>query len=310
MAEGVENLNVRMLRVLVTNRATIANFPEIRDGLGQRHKKHILEAIKGNREHTKWLSGKANLPLKFLQELLISKKLSMDFLRESRFSVKGAGPCKVRLPLEVNEDLAYFLGILAGDGHISNPKPHQARWWIIQMCEDALEFQSLVYIPLVERLFCYTPKIHVNKRTDGRRNVYTRINSFVIILYLTNVLGIRSGYKTDIVDMPVCILHSEEKIRLAFVRGLFDTDGTVTEGTARYSTVSEKLFYQVQTVLRSSGIEFRTNVWKKNEIAKQLYTIVIPKRQLGNFSKIVGFKNCRKKIKLEHLLAPSSSGQG
>jgi intein/homing endonuclease len=278
-------LGTSMLETLVAKRATIANFSEIYESLEPKHKNLILKTTRGERERTKWMNGKANLPLRFLQKLFISKKLPMHILREARFSMKGVGTHKIKLPLEINEDLSYFLGILAGDGYISSPKPHQTRWWIIQMCEDDQEFQSMVYIPLVERLFCYSPKIRINKRTDGRRNAYTRINSYVISLYLTKVLGIKSGYKTDSVEIPVRILQSEEKIRLAFVRGLFDTDGTVTGGTARHSTVSENLFYQIQEVLRSKG-------------------------QLGNFSKIIGFKNHRKKTKLDDLLAPSSSGQG
>ncbi len=299
------------LRFLVDDHITIANFPDVMDFLDESEKNKAIDSIRGN-DRSKWLGGRANLPVRLILESEFNQKLLAKILKAARYTGKGSDNAEgVKLPLEMDNDFAYFLGVLAGDGYISKPKPHQRSWWTIQMCEDDYLFQTRVYSPIVEKLFGYKPLIGINARKDGRINVFSRIDSFVIATYLISVIGLRNGYKTDIVSIPQIIIRSDNKLlRNAFVSGLFDTDGTVSEGRVRFSSVSKRLVEQVREVLIQNGIHSYVQSWVKNEKSKELYTIRVSTKDLKKFDELIGFRNIRKKAKLKQLIAPSSSGQG
>jgi len=308
----VSTFHLDELRPLIEEHITITNFPEIFASLDSDEKTKVLIAIDVCTEKRKWIDGRANLPIWSVFPPKIEEELLWRILFKAKFTAKGGNSkMAVFLPFVMTEDFAYFFGVLAGDGHIAKPKPYQRSWWTIQMCEDDLCYQREVYIKIVKRIFGYTPKIGVNCRKDGRKNVFSRIHSFIIVIFLTKVLGIKNGYKVDSVSMPDKIrLHKDIRIRCAYIRGLFDTDGTVTGGIVKFSTVSPCLFTQTERTLKESGIHYTKSEWLKNENSRLLYTISIPKKGLLKFNEIVGFKNFRKKEKLRQLIAPSSSGQG
>ena len=304
-------MNERELQILIEKHITISNFPKVYKRLGKLEKEQIKKSLLGYAERLKWIDGRANLPVKVFHRIRKSNDCLDEMLKEARFSAKGVNSnFRVKLPQVMNEDLAYFLGVIAGDGYISKPKPNQRGGWVIQMCEDDYVFQTKIYIPLVKRLFGSKPKLYINKRKDGRRNYYSNLHSFIVVIYLTKILKIRNGRKVDKVQIPKAIIkHKNIRLRLAFIRGLFDTDGTVTSGRVRFSTISKKLASQVRCVLGENEIGHSENIWLKNSSSKILYTIEIRKKSLKRFNKLIGFKNNRKKKRLDRILAPSSSGQ-
>jgi len=297
----------KILRVLITKHVTIANFPELYKQLTQNQKKQIEFSIKEYSDHKKWIDGRANFPLRILIKTGLSNGCLWRILKKASFSAKGvSSKFRIKLPLEMNGDLAYFLGVLAGDWSISKPKPHHRGGWTVQMHEDNFEYQTGIYKPLVERLFGCSLKLYKRKRKDGRANLYSAINSVIAVLYLTKVLGIKNGFKADVVSIPGFIYKNKE-LSLAYVQGLFDTDGTVTGGTAKFSTVSKQLFDQVRLVLNKVKIKYYTNTWLKNDNVRLLYTIIISKKFLTDFDKLIGFQNLKKQTRLKQLIAPSSS---
>lgn len=294
------------LDILTAKRITIANFPELFDKFSSENKRILKKSIKKYSEHTKWLSGKANFPLWVFFRFCRLHKLAVFILKEARFSARGVSSnFRIKLPLVVDENLSYFLGVLAGDGYISKPKAHQRGAWTVQMWEGDYHYQTKIYAPLVQRLFGTTPKLRLSKRKDGRQNFYSSINSFILVLYLTKILNIKNGYKVNRISIPKVIYNNESLyIKTAFIQGLFDTDGTATSGTVKYSTVSKRLYYQVKKILDYAEIFYSTNTWLKNERSRLLYTIRIRKKSLKDFRHRVGFKNIKKKIRLNNMLAP------
>jgi len=292
------------LKVLVSKHVTIANFPEIFEKLNLEQREKIELSIKKHSDNHKWIDGRANFPLNILIKGRMTYSQLSYLLKEARFSAKGvSSDFRIKLPLEINSDLAYFLGVQAGDGYISKPKSYHRGGWAVQMCEDDFEYQTQIYKPLVERLFGCSPKLYTNKRKDGRKNLYSSINSMLAVLYLTKVLGIKNGFKADIVDIPEFILK-DKRLALAFIGGLFDTDGTVTNGEVKVSTVSKNLIFQVKTMLDKVNIKNSLHTWLKNENVRTLYTISISRKSLNKFNKLVGFRNIKKDIKLKQIIAP------
>ncbi len=304
------NLNKRApnftmnLNPLINKGVTIANFPQLFKKLNSFEKKELQSIIREYPDHNKWVDGRANFPLRVFIKSCRPHKLALNLLNEARFSAKGvSSDFRLKLPLKINEDLAYFLGVLAGDGYMREPKMGQRGGWTIQMHEDDFEYQVNVYAPLVERLFGCLPKLYRTKRKDGRRNFYSSLNSVIAVLYLTKVFNIKSGYKVDKVTIPSFIYKNKNpRLKLAFIRGLFDTDGTVTSGVVKFSTVSRILYSQVRKILLEVGIANTVNKWLKNGRSRLLYTLRISKYSLKNFNGAIGFNHPAKRMKLERCL--------
>ena len=297
----------KVCHMLVENRITIVNFPQIFNRLAKGKRERLKNGLRGYGDRLKWLDGRANFPISKLSEVC-SEAEKIRILKMARFSCKGTNSnFRLKIPFQINPDLSYFLGVIAGDGYISKPKPHHRGGWTVEMCEDDYEYQTMVFKPLVAKLFGCEPKLYLNRRKDGRRNFYSKINSYILVQYLHKVFGCPLGQKADIVEMPDDIQKTE--LKMAFLSGLFDTDGTVTGRKVKFSTVSKGLFRQVCCTLESAGIKFTVESWKKNKKVRRLYTVKICKDSFGKFGQLIGFKNVRKKVRLTQIIAPSSSGQ-
>ncbi|MFH1199458.1 MAG: LAGLIDADG family homing endonuclease [Candidatus Micrarchaeota archaeon] len=292
------------LQPLVDKHATVANFAEIKGGLTAEQAMVLQSATQGEGDRRKWFDGRAYFPLRFfVQSFGDGSGELFRVLEKARFSKKGASSGKVRLPFILNEDLAYFLGVHAGDGCIPIHSPGVRGSWTVGIYEGYPEFHLEVCRPLIETLFGVTPAYNSKPRPDGRSNYYTAIHSAIAVNYLVECLGIRQGKKAGCVEVPKFVLNVDSPgIKAAFISGLFDTDGTVTGRDVRFSTVSKKLFEQVNFLLGELGLNTSFNTWLKAERYKLLYTISIKSCSKSRFQEIIGFRHPLKKLKLEKIL--------
>ena len=95
---------------------------------------------------------------------------------------------KPNLPDFWNEDLAYFFGLILGDGSLPNAFSKRKngtyqRRYIIQFSCNSINFIKKVYIPLFERLFNLTPRLVID---DNKKNLLyvLIIESKILYLYL------------------------------------------------------------------------------------------------------------------------------
>lgn len=92
----------------------------------------------------------------------------------------------VRLPTEYSEELAYFCGILAGDGHIEvNPSKYRNRLYCSGNPRDEKDFYYLVLLPLVKRLF----NVEVRAQAFQCGTFGFEFGSKLLVSFLTQVLG-------------------------------------------------------------------------------------------------------------------------
>lgn len=120
-------------------------------------------------------------------------------------------------PLRKNEDLAELLGAILGDGYIGQHERTQ----VLRIVSNSNNPGFIDrYARMVERVFDKEPR--VSKRKSA--------NCVDIVIYqndIANRLGLQTGSKTHRkFELPEWIARSM-KYKLCFLRGLYETDGSV-----------------------------------------------------------------------------------
>ena len=93
--------------------------------------------------------------------------------------------------------------------------------------------------------------------------------------------------------------YSKEFLRY-FVRGIFDTDGSVQSRRVRVKCISKNLMLQVSDILTQNQIANSLRLVKdKRDNCHDCYEITIGKEQINRFQRIIGLSNPRKLKKLK-----------
>jgi hypothetical protein len=191
--------------------------------------------------------GMATLQKKYSEE--IKKWQKLGSLNSPRI---GSSNCKkVNLPL-LDEKLAEFIGAYLGDGTIT---PYQ-----IKIAGDT-RYDSYYYLylsNLVFDLFGISPKIHNIK---GRNTSELVICSKKICSFLNKNFGIKYGAKIrNQTKIPFQILNNK-KFTLSCLRGLIDTDGSISrrgrkgsQFCIQFTNHNKTLLNQVIKIGRELGI--------------------------------------------------------
>lgn len=141
-------------------------------------------------------------------------------------------------------ELAEFFGILLGDGHISH--------FQVAVTLGSKELSYVSYVQkLMQRLFCVPAKVSVKK--NNYRDVY--IGSTQITSWL-KAEGLVSNKVAEQVGVPKWLLSKPEYSQ-AFVKGFFDTDGSVYKlkygKQISFTNYSVPLLLTLQQVLKKLG---------------------------------------------------------
>ena len=119
----------------------------------------------------------------------------------------------------MSEDLAEFLGIMVGDGHLGKYREPQNTIVICGNIRDKKYYENYVN-DMILRLF----NIKFNYTFQKSRNaILLRKNSKAIFYFLTEVIGLPTNRK-DSIEIPNHILSDAKKIKISFLRGLVDAD--------------------------------------------------------------------------------------
>jgi len=142
-------------------------------------------------------------------------------------------------PKEMTPDLAEICGIHAGDGYMRCRNNNHFELDVSGNVEEKEYYDNHV-VPLFERTF----KVKLNPQFFCPRNTYGfRIGKREICETLHS-FGFPYGKKTLTVEAPKQILESKNiEIIYRFIRGVFDTDGTISfrqRGGSGYSEIHKK----------------------------------------------------------------------
>lgn len=144
--------------------------------------------------------------------------------------------------ISLDEDLAFWLGLVASDGHLSK----------LQRCVDFCGIDDRigsVYSDLCIQLFGVEPKVYTRK---GSRVKTWRLNCDDAHR-LANEIGIPVGNKSTSLTVPNLITKSPRAVILSFIAGLLEGDGHVRKKT-RLTTGSKSFAQELKLLLNMLGI--------------------------------------------------------
>ena len=267
--------------------------------------KPILIAKQLGVKYTKlkeWPTGRKPISLQELNALLNFcenefRKNMMDKIdyKEILLSTKYS-PHKVKMPKETSEDLSYVIGLILEDGHVAGDSLNKNGNWIISVFFDNKEHRT-IYSKIIEKEFGLICKHILHKPNCFQATICSRALHFILRNYYT----MHNGYKAHKIEIPENILREQELIKAALIQGLFDSDGTITNGYIKYSTVSKKMINQAQQTLLEMNINSSITIWIKDKKYQPLYTLSIKSISKIIFAEKIGFRHPLKKLALDKL---------
>ena len=225
----------------------------------------------------------------------------------------------LELPTKWNEELAHYLGWLVGDGCID------ARDNVATTVYGSAEEQETVlprHHALLSKITGFASK--PSRQANGTLQLRVTRRAFGEFLRALGVSGGRAPEKS----VPNAIFEAPEDALIAFLQGLFDSDGCVVDQQAkgtRYvglGSRSEELLIGVQELLASLGIAsriYRTGVktdsfhYTRKDDSQVTYgsdgpsfDLRITAGALPEFHRLIGFTLPGKQGKLDRIMRSSS----
>jgi len=226
------------------------------------------------------------------KETMMTKINQREILISTKYS-----PHKIKLPKNTSNDLSYAIGLILGDGYIAGDSLNARGNWTISVYFDNNEHRE-IYNNVIKNEFGLICKNIPHKPNCPQSFICSRALHYIFRHYYK----MHNGYKANIIEIPQRILYSEKERLPDLIQGLFDSDGTITKGDIKYSTVSKKMAEQVQQELQKMKITSVITIWIKAKKYKPLYTVLIKSKSRGLFAKKIGFRHPLKKLALDKLL--------
>ena len=194
-----------------------------------------------------------------------------------------------RIPGYFDEELAYFMGVVCGDGTLDGNR--------IIIYEGKKELVGK-YTEAFGKLFQIEPVTKKVNKTN-QRGSFAKKASYEIRMYSLRLVNfVKSNCaevieKTENRDIPRVILKSNNTVAAAFLKGFFDAEGYVNGRIVSVAGRAKKLIQKCQLLLLRFGIlsSFKE---KKVQGKPQWHITITDLDSLRNFKKQIGFKRSDK----------------
>jgi intein/homing endonuclease len=212
----------------------------------------------------------------------------------------GRYTIKVHLPFEPNEKLASLFGHILGDGCIKSKEENA--YYTNKSKELKNEFKQAI-----EELFGIVVKENFNEE----RQFYEVYPPKTIARFLV-LCGFPKGQKVgQIITIPDWIKNGSNEIKIAFIRALYDDEGTVINIKSNFvvsfgmnkkkSLLKSHLLFmeEIQKIIFSLGVS-PNKIFERKQPGDciQLGFHIYRRYNLIKFSQIIGFTNTKKQEKL------------
>jgi len=237
----------------------------------------------------------------------------MTFFNDNLLFSKRDVLKSVKLPLTMTPELAEVLGVILGDGHLECNKRYKSNVvYLLNIAgsySEDFDYYDIYFRKVFFDLFNTDFKIYIRRNDELVINIYSKV-----IANFFKFLGVHPGNKTAINEIPLIILNSDNKIKRAFIRGVFDTDGSITfkkYSHGRHSNPvvsitmkSQKFIEQLSDFMNELG--FTSSPYKEENLDKRVNKISVRYRldfagheNLEKYLKLIGFSNPRHITKVD-----------
>lgn len=176
--------------------------------------------------------------------------------------IKGPTVKAVKVNFNNESDLGEFLGVFAGDGNFYLDT-YRYRISFCLNINEKIYLHSLA--DFLTKAFSKKPMIFIDSKYN---RVYIRYYSKTIYNFLKKFLA-WDDYKTATIRLKGKIRDYNTNFLVGFLRGLIDTDGSISKNRISYGTVSKKLAKQVEEILKIIKIKhsfYVVNDKRKNRL--------------------------------------------
>lgn len=213
----------------------------------------------------------------------------------------------------LTENQAYLIGVLLGDGHLRIPsEPGKYGTYLAITDENLARLETYRY--LFEIAFGAKPIIKLKRNQDTRQRLH--VNNAALVRELAGrypMLTKRSPHRY----VEKSLYLEPPQIRAAFLRGLFDAEGTLAHHSVELISSSSDLVKQVKQLLSYWGIRARISRKFQEEYRMgdrpiktgEYHLLSINSKDAILFQKFVGFLCEEKAKKLSNLVKWQEAGK-
>lgn len=205
-----------------------------------------------------------------------------------------------RYAANLTSDQAYLLGALLGDGHLRMPSKAGTYGTYLAITDENLE-RLETYKKLFKTAFGKEGIIKLKHSADTRQRLH--VNSAELVRELAKqypMLTRRSPHRY----IERSIYQERPETRAAFLRGLFDAEGTLSHHSVMLNSSSGTLIKQVKHLLSYWGIRARVTKFVQDSHrfgdkpikSGEYYALSINSKDAIRFQEIIGF-GCQEKAK-------------
>jgi len=196
-------------------------------------------------------------------------------MKEAGFQIKILQ--KPSIPAKLDQNLAYFLGLLITDGHIVFDETHKK--YKVMIFNSYGEEKEII-ITLIKRLFDYNPSIRTKKTEFSKfPNHEVYICSKNLAETLIKKFGIPSGAKSRTVKIPSYLFKSNKKEIAGFIRGVIDGDGSVSVNQVKIASGSIEFLEGMRGLLKILDVNSGKICKEKNKGTWVVYISTIANLQ-------------------------------
>lgn len=221
-----------------------------------------------------WFMGRASVPLIAIKILNhFGNKQEIDLLNNKIEFISSSRGKPFRLPVVLDENLAYLVAAILCDGHLYKDSFRVS--FEITNEEIIKKFQAKLNTVFSMN---YTYSIRIDKRKNRKKLFKIMFKSKPIVRLLTRLFNIPRGKKSHLIEVPEQVLCGSPEIKKAFLEGVFDTDGGHRGRGLGLSTASPVFRNQIAIMLEELNLKVSRDEWVNRKYNKKYYGLYFRKK--------------------------------
>lgn len=194
-----------------------------------------------------------------------SEKLHIEFKSNAFYlKPKNGTRNKTRIPILPSNEIAYFVGVIIGDGCLPSIWRGIEKKWrdhriLVESCDWTL-LETLKKISLKE-FDAAAISLKTDEKPNRKRKWKVDIRNKPLHLYLTQFWEIPCGKKSSRICFPSFWDSLPLSNKWSYVAGIFAADGGVKRRSVGLTTASERLRNDLVEFLESQGFLMTTSEW-------------------------------------------------